>query len=138
MGSATRIQWRPVLLVWMILLTLGFGIMVAMVPQTRIYEDIICRRYYADHPEQSTTVGIALLPDEPHSWDGPDESLCKKPEIQDAVNQLFGWQTFFDGIPGLLLAMYYGSLADSKGRRPILILSLVGQLLGAAWILFIC
>lgn len=138
MGSATRTLWRPVLLVWLILLTLGFGIMVAMVPQTRIYEDIICRRYYADYPEQSTTVGIALLPNEPRHGDGPDESLCKRPEIQDAVNQLFGWQTFFDGIPGLLLAMYYGSLADSKGRRPILILSLVGQLLGAAWILFIC
>lgn len=140
MGPATRTLWRPVLLIWLMLLTLGFGIMVAMVPQTRIYEDIICRRYYMDHPEQSVTLGMAsaFSPDEAHRQQSPDESLCKKPAIQDAVNQLFGWQTFFDGIPGLLLAMYYGSLADSKGRRPVLILSLAGQLLGAAWILFIC
>lgn len=139
-GPTARTLWRPVLLVWLILLTLGFGITVAMTPQTRIYEDIICRRYYADHPEQSTRLGIAFSPSthqqQPQSR--PDESLCKKPAIQDAVNSLFGWQTFFDGIPGLLLAMYYGSLADTWGRRPVLILSLVGQLLGAAWILLIC
>lgn len=135
-GSGTRTLWRPVLLVWLMLLILGFGIMVAMVPQTRIYEDIICRRYYMDHPEQSAAV--AIPPDGAHSQQGLDENLCKKPEIQDAVNELFGWQTFFDGIPGLLLAMYYGSLADTKGRRPVLILSLVGQLLGATWTLFVC
>ncbi len=139
-GPTARTLWRPVLLVWLILLTLGFGITVAMTPQTRIYEDIICRQYYADHPEQSTRLGIPFSPSssqqQPQSR--PDESLCKKPAIQDAINSLFGWQMFFDGIPGLLLAMYYGSLADTWGRRPVLILSLVGQLLGAAWILLIC
>ncbi|KAL2260168.1 hypothetical protein VTK26DRAFT_5927 [Humicola hyalothermophila] len=138
MGPTTHIHWRPVLLVWLMLLVLGFGIMVAIAPQTRIYEDIICRRYYADGPEQSITLGIAFLPDDGPRHQGPDEKACKDPVIQDALNQLFGWQTFFDGIPGLLLAMYYGSLADSWGRRPILVLSLVGQLLGALWILFIC
>jgi MFS family permease len=114
--------------------------MVATIAQTRIYEDIICRRYYIDHPEQSATLSpsqLLLVEREPRQH-SPDESLCKRPPIQDALNQLFGWQTFFDGIPGLIFAMYYGSLADSKGRRPVLILSLVGQLLGAAWILFMC
>jgi len=124
----TSILWRPVLVVWMMLLTLNFGINIATAPQTRIYEDIICRQYYSRNPS-------------PSHYDlrqGPDESRCKAPAIQDAVNELFGWQTFFDGIPGLLLAMYYGSLADTKGRRPILIMSLLGQVLAAAYILFIC
>jgi MFS family permease len=65
-------------------------------------------------------------------------SRCKAAPIQDAVNELFGWQTFFDGIPGLLLAMYYGSLADRIGRRPVLALSLLGMALSAAFTLYIC
>lgn len=69
---------------------------------------------------------------------GPDEEVCKDPAVQDMVNELFGWQLFFDGIPGLLMAMYYGAMADEKGRKPVLMLSLVGQALGAAWILLIC
>jgi MFS family permease len=142
----TSIAWRPVLVIWTILFTLGFGITIASAPQTRIYEDIICRQYYRRNPQQLTpALGIAAIPPQGHSLfhqndlrNGPDESRCKVPAIQDAVNELFGWQTFFDGIPGLLLAMYYGSLADRIGRRPILVMSLFGPALGAAYILYIC
>lgn len=98
----------------------AFGVMVSIAPQTRLFEDIACRRYFGSG-------------DQP-----PDEELCKDPAVQDMVNELFGWQLFFDGIPGLVMAMYYGAMADEKGRKPVLMLSLVGQALGAAWILLIC
>jgi MFS family permease len=97
----------------------AFGVMVSIAPQTRLFEDIACRRYFG-------------------SGGQPDEESCKDPAVQDTVNELFGWQLFFDGIPGLIMAMYYGAMADEKGRKPVLVLSLVGQALGAAWILLIC
>lgn len=111
--------WHPITLIWAMLFFQAFGVMVSIAPQTRLFEDIACRRYFG-------------------SGDQLDEELCKNPAIQDMVNELFGWQLFFDGIPGLVTAMYYGAMADEKGRRPVLMLSLVGQALGAAWILLIC
>lgn len=111
--------WRPITLIWAMLFFQAFGVMVSIAPQTRLFEDIACRRYFG-------------------SGDQPDEESCKDPAVQDMVNELFGWQLFFDGIPGLVTAMYYGAMADEKGRKPVLMLSLFGQALGAAWILLIC
>lgn len=114
--------WRPIALIWAMLFFQAFGVMVSIAPQTRLFEDIACRSYYGSGGGPS----------------GPDEESCKDPAVQDAVNELFGWQLFFDGIPGLVTAMYYGAMADEKGRRPVLTLSLLGQALGAAWVLLIC
>lgn len=117
----TPTLWRPITLIWAMLFFQAFGVMVSIAPQTRFFEDIACRRYFGGG-------GPSV----------PDEEVCKDPAVQDMVNELFGWQLFFDGIPGLFMAMYYGAIADEKGRKPVLMLSLVGQALGAAWILFIC
>lgn len=116
--------WRPITLIWAMLFFQAFGVMVSIAPQTRLFEDMACRRHFGSG--------------EGGPSGAPDEESCKDPAVQDAVNELFGWQLFFDGIPGLVTAMYYGAMADEKGRRPVLMLSLVGQALGAAWILLIC
>lgn len=113
--------WRPITLIWAMLFFQAFGVMVSIAPQTRLFEDIACRRYFGGGGPS-----------------GPDEESCKDPAVQDMVNELFGWQLFFDGIPGLVMALYYGAMADEKGRKPVLMLSLIGQGLGAAWILLIC
>lgn len=117
--TAHATLWQPIALIWAMLFFQAFGVMVSIAPQTRLFEDIACRRHLG-------------------SGNQPDEELCKDPAVQDMVNELFGWQLFFDGIPGLVMAMYYGAMADGKGRKPVLMLSLVGQALGAAWILLIC
>ena len=114
--------WRPITLIWAMLFFQAFGVMVSIASQTQLFEDIACRRHFGRGDPLS----------------GPDEESCKDPAVQDMVNELFGWQLFFDGIPGLVMAMYYGAMADEKGRKPVLMLSLVGQALGAAWILLIC
>lgn len=114
----------PVIIILLMLIIDGLGFAVALAPQTRLFEDIVCRQYYSRNADSLDS--------------GPHEDSCKIPAVQDFVAQLFGWQTFFDGIPGLVLAMYFGVLADTRGRRAVLFWSMAGQLLGMSWVLMIC
>ena len=123
---ADSIHWRPVIVIWLMLFIDGLGYFMSMAPQTRLFEDIVCRQFY-----QWDSSGLS-------GTGGPSEAMCKDPAVQDVVARLFGWQTFFDGIPGLLLAMWFGVLADKKGRRQVFLLSVVGSALASAWVLFIC
>jgi MFS family permease len=47
-----------------------------------------------------------------------------------------GWQLFFDSIPAILLPIPYGYLADTRGRKWVLVLGLTGYTLSLASILF--
>lgn len=122
--DADSIHWRPIIVVAMMLFIDGLGYCMSLAPQTQLLEDIVCRQYYK--VENSGPIGR------------PSEKMCKDPAVQDVVANLFGWQTFFDGIPGLVLAIWFGVLADKQGRRRVFFLSVVGQILGACWVLFIC
>lgn len=113
-------------MVFLMLFVDGLGYFMSLAPQTRLFEDIVCRQYY--EWDRSGPGGAG----------GPSEEMCKDPAVQDVVARLFGWQTFFDGIPGLLLAMWFGILADQQGRRRVFFLSVVGSALSSCWILFIC
>ncbi|KAF4869877.1 MFS efflux pump atnC [Colletotrichum siamense] len=123
-GHEDSIYWRPIVVVAMMLFIDGLGNCMSLAPQTRLFEDIVCRQHYKV--------------DDNIPGSGPSEEMCKDPAVQDVVAELFGWQTFFDGIPGLILAMWFGVLADKQGRRRVFFLSVVGQVLGASWVLFIC
>ncbi|KAK1969086.1 putative MFS transporter [Colletotrichum sublineola] len=122
--DANHIYWRPIIVVAMMLFIDGLGYCMSLAPQTQLFENIVCRQYYKV--------------DDTGSAGRPSEEMCKDPAVQDVVAQLFGWQTFFDGIPGLVLAIWFGVLADKQGRRRFFFLSLVGQVLGSCWVLFIC
>ncbi len=121
-----KTYWHPIIVILLMLMVDGFGYVMSAAPQTRLIEDIVCRKYYS--AEALSALGLTR----------PSEGMCKEPLVQDAVAQLFGWQTFFDGIPGLVLAMYFGVLADKHGRRGVLFLSMLGQTIGLVWVLFIC
>lgn len=103
----------------------SLGWVMCLAPQTQLFEDIACRKYYS-------------LANRVHVLDAGGKGLCKIPEVQDTVAQLFGWQAFFDGLPGLLLAMPYGVMADKRGRQPVTFLSKLGMLLAMSWILIVC
>ncbi|PVH96820.1 MFS general substrate transporter [Periconia macrospinosa] len=120
---------------WIFLVALFFA-MVAIIdvgaymsdaPKTRVFESNLCLQYYeANDPSQI----------------GPDgnvpESLCKIDEVQQRLAMIFGWQDTFDAIPGMLLAVPFGALADRVGRKWIFAVSLVGLQLNCLWILLIC
>ncbi|KAK2037263.1 MFS general substrate transporter [Colletotrichum somersetense] len=122
--DVNNVYWRPIVMVAMMLFIDGLGYGMSLAPQTQLFENIVCRQYY-----KVNSTGLVGR---------PSEEMCKDPVVQDVVAELFGWQTFFDGIPGLVLAIWFGVLADKQGRRRVLFLSLVGQVLGACWVLFIC
>lgn len=76
------------------------------VPTIKLFEQAICNQYYSD---QSIHLRIATS--------DIDEGLCKVPAIQNELAALTGLKFTFDALPGLLTALYYGSIADRYGAH---------------------
>ncbi|PYH86081.1 MFS general substrate transporter [Aspergillus uvarum CBS 121591] len=106
-------------------LILDIGLTVVLAPKIRLFESILCQEYYRTHNLQGL---IREIP----------ESQCKTKEIQSAIARLIGWQTVFDSLPAIFLAIPYGALSDTRGRRPVLLLCFLGLTLSTAWTLLIC
>ena len=120
---------------WVLLVVLAFaligiidiGAFLAEPPKTRVFEANLCLIYYREH-DPSVIGADGAIP----------ERLCKVDEVQQKMAMIFGWQDMFDALPGLLLAVPFGTLADKIGRKWIFTASLMGLQLNSAWILFIC
>lgn len=93
-----------------------------LIPQTWIYESIICKHYYHD--------GRTLIPEEE----------CKIAPIQGELAKIRAISASIVSIPGILLSVPYGQLADKPkiGRKKILVLSYVGVLFYVYTELIIC
>jgi hypothetical protein len=92
-------------------------------PLARVLEDIICRKYYESSAPFGNHVALPI----------PEED-CKMPQVQGPLAMLRGWNAAFSCIPGLLLAVPYGYIADRYGRKLVLVTSLVGATLGLGWV----
>ncbi|GKZ22856.1 hypothetical protein AbraIFM66951_004980 [Aspergillus brasiliensis] len=97
-----------------------FGNYLSYAPQIAIFESIICRRFGADSHTLEVVGG------------------CKSPEVQAELALVNGWKDMFDQLPGIVLALPYGFLADRVGRKPILLLSLTGLLMEELAIRVVC
>jgi len=95
-------------------------------PLMRILEAIICRSYY----ESTTPIGIDLSIPIP-------EGKCKIPFVQSELAMLRGWDGTFSCIPGILVAVPFGMVADKYGRKPVLLLALLGVILGLLWVMVV-
>lgn len=125
----TRSSWPWI---YVVLLLLGIAVIsdigedLFTAPRIRLFESIACTDYYSRHDP-------SVL--------GPDgsvpERFCKIDPIQSTVASVLGWQLFFDSIPAILLPIPYGYLADTYGRKWILVLSLMGYVLTWASTLFV-
>jgi MFS family permease len=83
-----------------------------------IMENIVCRRNYDD-------VSDNIFANDPR---------CKNPDVQGTLAMLRGWSYTFDCIPGMLGALPYGILSDKWGRKPVLVLSILGTVMSTIWI----
>lgn len=77
-------------------------------PQTKILENIICSRYYTA---------------------ATDEHDCTVGPVQSELATVTQMLNTFNRLPGLVVAIPFGIMADRYGRRPILLLAILGALL---------
>ncbi|KAJ8603177.1 hypothetical protein MRB53_042230 [Persea americana] len=105
--------WQfSVVLLCIMITVLGTGAFLAMAPLRRLYESVLCQRYYS--VEQPGLFSNGTIP----------EAMCKLDAIQDEVVTLFGYQDAFENLPGLVMAVPMGILADRFGRKPVLLTAL--------------
>ncbi|KAI1421218.1 major facilitator superfamily domain-containing protein [Xylaria sp. FL1777] len=89
---------------------------------TRIFENILCRRYY----------------DQIHSDDEPiDEDLCKVDAIQSQLAYLMAIMSSLNAGVSVLAALPWGIAADKIGRRPVFALGLIGASLSILCIIVV-
>jgi hypothetical protein len=74
------------------ILILDFGVYIQLAPITRIFESIICKNYYDEHPEFGMSGQIP-------------EAECKIAAIQSELAMLKGWQALFECLPSEWLLM---------------------------------
>ncbi|KAF4950153.1 hypothetical protein FSARC_13296 [Fusarium sarcochroum] len=124
-----RTKWQRHFARWSTLYVCGLFILLvdvpnfmSEVPKLRMLELGLCRDYYAA-TDPSMIGRDGSIP----------EHLCKVREVQSALARMRGILGMIEGIPGLVLAIPYGLLADSKGRRLVTGLSLLGFVLRDLW-----
>ncbi|KAF3918097.1 hypothetical protein ABW21_db0207755 [Orbilia brochopaga] len=93
-------------------------------PQVRIYEDIICRKYYDSHGGGLYPAGRPI----------PEEK-CKIAPVESELALIRGLEPVFDAIPSLLAAIPMGMLADNPkiGRKPVILAALFGSMAQLLW-----
>lgn len=73
-----------------------FCIILLEVPRVRLFERVICDRYYSDHDDRLPAATTLQVRDS-----GSKEELCKLPEIQSELATVIGTKSALDAIPGL-------------------------------------
>ncbi|KAL4867040.1 hypothetical protein BDV12DRAFT_172074 [Aspergillus spectabilis] len=101
-----------------VVVTLDFGASLSIAPQTQILENIICHNL---HPNVAAS-----------------SSLCKDIDVRSELALITGWKETFDQIPGIILALPYGFMADRIGRKRVVMLSLLGLMMQEVAIRVIC
>lgn len=115
-------KWWTVYICGLLILTSDVPGFMGEAPRLRMLELGLCREYYAVH--DPSVIG---------DNGGIPERLCKLPQIQSSVAKMRGIMAMMEAIPGLVLAVPFGILADKKGRRLVMGLCLLGFLLRDIW-----
>jgi hypothetical protein len=99
------------------LTTLGSSICV--VPSTRMIESAVCQRFY------ESKIPLA-------------EQLCKTDGVQSDMAYLMGAMSSFGFLPGLVLSIPYGILAEHVDRRLLLLVNALSNTISMLYMVAIC
>jgi len=114
---------------------LDIGNSLSLAPQTAVLESIVCEQYYARGRGGSHLL-TAMGDRSP-----PGADLCKLPAIQAEVAFINGWKDVSETLPGILLAVFYGVLADRlrrNGRKKVLLMAVAGLVMSDLWVRIVC
>ncbi|KAH9904507.1 major facilitator superfamily domain-containing protein [Xylariomycetidae sp. FL2044] len=102
-------------------------------PMTRVFESILCSRYY--EKEQGL---LGPLDGGGGGGGGPiSEDLCKVDAIQSKLAYLLAVRVSMDAAITVVAAIPWGIAADRIGRKPVLALSIASFALNLAWIMIV-
>lgn len=123
-----QLRLRVTILAFVVIFLLELGVGMSVPPSSSIMEGIICEQMHprVEH-KNNTTWGQG----------GPDDP-CKNPDVQSYLAMLRGWSATFEAIPGFLCAVPYGILSDRWGRRPVLVLGILGLVLNVCFTTLVC
>jgi MFS family permease len=107
--SLRRKPTRILITICTLLIVVDIAGYLAIAPQTKIFQDIVCAQYYN---ETVATVQI-------------DDKRCKIEPVQSQIALLSGWKDTFDQLPGIIFAVPWGIAADRFGRKPVLLLGIM-------------
>ncbi|KAJ5648884.1 uncharacterized protein N7484_002607 [Penicillium longicatenatum] len=105
------------------ILSVDFGAFLSVAPQTAIFEQIICRNHLEFRNAGNATLG---------------EDPCKSEAVQGELALIIGYKDGFDVLPTILLSLAYGVLSDHWGRKPVVLLAVLGSLLAEFWTRLVC
>ncbi|KUL91414.1 hypothetical protein ZTR_01496 [Talaromyces verruculosus] len=68
----------------------------------------------------------------------PVNERCKIEPVQSELAIIQAYKDTFDQLPGIVLGVVYGLLADRVGRKPILLCGMLGLALSGLWVKVVC
>ncbi|QKX58861.1 uncharacterized protein TRUGW13939_05989 [Talaromyces rugulosus] len=119
-------RWKVAYLYAFFILVINFGSGLRFAPQVRLMELAVCRRYYFRYD-----------PGRVDNHGNVSEALCKLNVVQAQLAMLRAWLSVFNAVAGILVALPFGILADTMGRRLVTALSLFSVTLSKAWIILV-
>ncbi|KAM7183034.1 Major facilitator superfamily domain containing protein [Rhypophila sp. PSN 637] len=105
-----------------LIILLDIGLSLLSTGLLQVQEDNICQNLIRNDPEQKPQ----------------QRGDCKDKDVQSELSIIQSWQVVFDLLPGLLMAVPIGIVADKYGRSLVLGLSLLGITLSYAFSSVVC
>ncbi|KAF2431681.1 MFS general substrate transporter [Tothia fuscella] len=115
-------RWRALYLCGLFTLVVDFTEFMRIAISARLLEDRICRAHYSRYDPGATGPGGSV-----------PEEMCKIPPVQSELAKTHGVLGVLIILPGLILPVPYGILADHWGRRLVAMLGLIGIVLAELW-----
>lgn len=122
-SDPTRRAVLTAVLCALIIFVYSLGSATLLAPMAKIFEDIICQKYVRQQSYGRRALG---------------EDRCKAPDVQSELATLQAWSATLEYIPGLLVAVPFGTIADRFGHKLALVLSSIGVMLHVLAQILIC
>lgn len=118
---------------WMLgpffVLALAFGGVIA--PKLNLIMDLVCREYIAE--KSISEPGFTMMPVD---FNGGNNGQCRIPEVSSRASLFTGLATIIAGTLSAIASPKLGALSDRYGRKPLIIVTSIGTILGEVIFIF--